>query len=184
MQNIENTKQKLYFCTVADSRFILETVALYDSLEREALHFGEYINFWVLCIDDLAVETFKKINTNIQTISLSSLNDKELLSIKNSRKTGEFAQTSKSSLVIYLLEKLDSSCILTFVDSDIYFYTNPALVFEDNGDWSVLITNHWFTEKKKGFAKKVGIYNSGLISFKNNDDGKKCAELWRQQCID
>lgn len=183
-EKVWNKQQEIYFCTVADARFVLETTALYNSLAREALRFNRHLIFWVLCIDDTSMSIFKKINSNIQTISLSSLNDQELLSVKNSRKVGEFAQTSKASLVNYLLKKMAPSRILTFVDSDIYFFTDPVLTYENNTRWSVLITPHWFTGKKKGFAKKVGIYNSGLVCFRNDNDGRDCAKLWRRQCID
>jgi len=176
--------KKLYFCTVSDSKFALETIALFNSLERESVSSNHEIDFTVLCLDNEAVEIYKKINPKIKTITLENLNDTELIKTKGSRKHGEFAQTSKAPLVCYLLNKIPSEEILVFVDSDIYFYSDPISSVVDSDNWSVLITSHWFTPDKNDLAKAVGIYNSGLVYFKNDNIGKEFAKIWRKQCID
>lgn len=176
--------QELYFCTVSDSKFVLETTALFNSLKRETQKINQTVSLTVLCLDDLSYTLYPKINNQIKVVSLKDLNDPELMQTKSSRKHGEFAQTSKASLVCYLLKKMPPNAVLSFVDSDIYYYGNPGAMLEQDKDWSVLITTHWFTEAKKLLSTKVGTYNSGFVCFKNDDTGKKYAKLWRENCIE
>ncbi len=173
----------MYFCTVADSRFILETITLFESLVRQTDDSRSALSFTVLCLDERAIEICKKTDGRIHTVSLSELNDTELLAVQSTRKISEFARTSKASLVCHLLGKMPKDEILTFIDSDICYYSDPSIVLQDKDTWSVLMTSHWFTEDKKETEKKVGIYNSGFICFKNDAIGKKCADSWREDCI-
>lgn len=184
MEHTTSTRDRiLYFCTVADARFIVDTITLFESLVRHIDDSRNTLSFTVLCLDERAVELCKKMDSRIHTVSLSELNDTELLATQSARKVSEFAQTSKASFVCYLLGKMPQDEILTFTDSDICYYSDPSVVLQDADTWSVLMTSHWFTQDKKELEEKVGIYNSGFICFKNDAVGKKCAESWRKDCI-
>ncbi len=178
------TNQTLYFCTVSDSKFALETMALFRSLNDQAGRSGKTTSLSVLCLDDEAVKLYNKLDRNIKTVTLADLSDPELLRTRNLRKHGEFAQTSKASLVCHLLETMPQGEVLSFVDSDIYYFSNPGAMLEHDGEWSVLVTSHWFTEAEKHRAKSFGTYNSGFVCFRNDDIGRKYAALWREKCIE
>lgn len=173
----------LYFCTVADSRFILETFTLFKSI-LATKNPQDTVFFWVLCLDERAVSMCKDMNMGIKTMSLKELNDTELMTTQSSRKISEFAQTSKASFVCKILPTIPSHEVITFIDSDVYYYTDPKVVLKNKEEWSILITSHWFSESKKDLEKKVGIYNSGFICFKNDTVGNKCAQDWRRDCIE
>jgi len=173
----------LFYCTVADSRFILETITLFRSLLKTADTLTD-ISFTVLCLDERAQDICLKTDPRIKTLLLSDINDPELMATQKNRKVSEFAQTSKASLVCHLLNNMSPGAILTFIDSDIYYFSDPVVTLKDKDVWSIMITSHWFSEKKKELEKKVGIYNSGFICFKNDSVGRNCAAVWRKDCIE
>jgi len=152
---------------------------MYESLERCS---GDF-HLYVFAFDDKSYELLQKLDYEYMTvISLDSFEDDELLKVKSERGAGEYCWTCTPSVIKYAIENYDlDSC--TYLDADLYFFANPAVLIDEMKGASVLITDHRYTSEYDQSATS-GIYCVQFMTFKNNDFGLNVLNWWRDACIE
>lgn len=172
-------KETLYFCTLFDSNYLSRGLTMYRSLEACCDHFHLYI----FAFDDACAKILNQLALpDITVISLHEFEDEKLLKIKPTRSGAEYCWTSSSSTILYCLQKFDlPHC--TYIDADLYFYSDPAVLIEEMGDHAILITEHRYSPQyEKGIL--AGKYCVQFITFKNNTYGIKALQWWRERCLE
>lgn len=172
-------KPTIYFCTLFDSNYLSRGLAMYRSLEACCDHFHLYI----VAFDDTCHRLLNQLELKSATIiSLQEFEDEKLLKIKPTRSRAEYCWTCSSSTILYCLEKYDlPQC--TYIDADLYFYSDPAVLLEEMGDHSILITEHRYSPQyEKGIL--TGKYCVQFISFKKDEYGMEALKWWRDRCIE
>lgn len=169
----------LNFCTLFDSNFLSRGIAMYESLKKHCLNFHLYI----FAFDDKSLELLNKLELpNITVISLLEFEDEELLKIKNSRSKGEYCWTCTPSTILYVIKKYNvDSC--TYLDADLYFFSDPKILIDELKDKSVMITSHRYTPKYDQ-SKFSGKYCVQFMTFKNNKKGLEVLNWWRNACLE
>ena len=115
-------------------------------------------------------------------ISLNEFEDDELLKIKPTRSLAEYCWTCTSSTILYILERFNiESC--TYLDADLFFYSNPAQIFDEMGSKSILITEHRYSPQYNK-QLKAGKYCVQFVTFRNNNEGLTALRWWRERCIE
>ncbi|MFC1497565.1 hypothetical protein ACFLS1_03705 [Verrucomicrobiota bacterium] len=109
--------------------------------------------------------------------------DRDLLEVKDSRLRMEYYFTCTSAFLIYVLNRFGEIDIITYLDSDLYFYSSIKPVFEEMGKSSVLIIPHRYPLCAQE-SEKYGLYNVGWLSFKKNDQGLTVLKWWRERCLE
>lgn len=167
------------YCTLFDRNYLTRGIAMYESLKKHSKKFHLYI----FAFDDESYEMLKELSLDsITVISLKEFEDEELLSVKSDRTVAEYCWTSTSSIIKYAIEKYQlGSC--TYLDADLYFFSDPSVLIEEMGNKSVLITEHRYTKKYDQSAKS-GIYCVQFMTFKNDKEGMKVLNWWRNACLD
>ena len=170
---------KRYYCTYFDKSYLVRGLSLISSMNR---HEKNYTLF-VVCLDELTRVILGKLElTNVVLLSLHEIEERDVpLSVaRRNRSLVEYYWTLTPSIILYLLRtyRLDQ---LTYLDSDMLFFSSPDPIFHEFGDNSILIHAHRFSEKKKPL-EVYGIYNVGLMSFKNDENGIECLKWWRDRC--
>lgn len=167
----------MFFCTLFDSYYIHNGIALYESLYNHCDKF----HLFIFAFDDKCYNILKELNTAHATIvHLKELEDEELLTVKPTRTNGEYCWTCIPSVIKFVLDNYNvESC--TYLDSDIYFWDSPDKLFEELNENSVLIVSHRYTQCYDQ-SKKSGEYNSQFITFKNSQNGRLVLEWWRGAC--
>jgi hypothetical protein len=152
---------------------------MYESLARVCNDFHLY----VFAFDDTSLHALQSLKyPHITVISLAEFEDDELLRVKPERSIAEYCWTCTSSAILYVLQRFHvDQC--TYLDADLYFFSSPAVLFEEMGDSSILITEHRYTPKYNK-AKASGTYCVQFISFKNDACGLKALRWWRDRCIE
>lgn len=171
-----------HFCTYFDHNYINKGLALYHSLDEHYDNFKLYI----LCLSDQAYDILSEMRLNKAVlIRLGELEseDLELYSTKSSRSPIEYYFTCTSPLILYVLKQFPEIEIISYVDSDLYFYSSPEPIFEEMGSNSILIISHRFPESLR-HLEIYGIYNVGFLSFRRDESGIACLEWWRKRCIE
>jgi len=172
---------KYNFCTLFDRNYLFRGLALHGSLLKTCDDF----KLWILCVDDITLEMLKKINLpKVELISLEELEDKELLTAKKTRTAEEYCWTCTPAIISYILNKHPEIELLSYLDADLYFFSSPQPIFEEFGENSIMIIPHRFPPEKKSMEKTKGIYNVSMITFRNNANGVKCLDWWREKCLD
>jgi hypothetical protein len=170
------------FCTYFDQHYLVRGLTLYESLARHANPFV----LWVLCFDDLTHDALCKLDLpSLRPVPLQALerDDQDLLATKEDRSQVEYYFTCTPSWLLYLVERLPTLDSITYLDSDLFFYSSPQPIYEEMGDQSVVIVGHRFPEQLR-HREKYGIYNVGYLTFRNDSYGKQCVRWWRERCLE
>lgn len=175
-------RNKYYFATYFDKNYLGRALALLNSLFRCNIDFHLY----VLCMDNDSAATLRSLDLGAVTVfQISSLEsyDPLLLPTKTMRSRIEYYYTCGPSFLRYVLDHAPEIDMLTYLDSDLYFFTNPDAIFQELCDSSVAITAHRFPPRQKHF-ERFGRFNVGWITFRRNADGMKCLNWWADRCLD
>ncbi len=170
-----------YFATLFDKNYLTRGLALYSSMQ-------EHINDFALYVLALDNEVFKYIenkkNNNLKVIKLSDIENKypELTEAKNNRSIVEYYFTLSPILPLYILETYSDIDFITTLDADIFFFSSPKPIFDKFKNYSILITKHDFAENIS-WKIQYGKYNVSFQSFRRNDEGFKCLNTWKKQCV-
>jgi hypothetical protein len=171
-----------YFCTYFDHYYLSRGLALHHSLEQHCSSF----KLWVVCLSSECYDTLKKLNLpNLIPISQEDFErgDEKLVAAKSNRSRIEYYFTCTPSLPLYILNHAPEVDLITYLDSDLFFFSNPQPIFDEIGDGSVAIIPHRFSKYLKR-RERNGIYNVGWVSFRRDTNGVACLESWREKCIE
>jgi hypothetical protein len=172
------------FCTYFNRNFIAKGLALYNSLTVVCPDF----KLWILCLDDTTYEALKSLNyKNILLIKLSDFekDNPDFLAVKNTRNTVEYYWTATSVLIEYILFKNSQMDILTYLDADLYFFSDPQPIYSEFNDNSIMIIPHRLVPRGKCRPEEqYGFYNVGMLIFRNNQDAKECLYWWKNKCLE
>lgn len=172
----------IHYCTYLDRNYLTRAMALHRSLVRHSPPF----TLWALCFDDDAYAALEALQlAGVRPIRLAELEtgDPELLEVKGSRSTVEYYFTCSPSLPLYVLRSHPEVELITYLDADLLFYSTPQPIFDELGEGSVLIVPHRFPERLR-HLEVYGVYNVGLLSFRNDKPGRAVLEGWREQCLE
>jgi hypothetical protein len=169
------------FCTLFDRNYLYKGLAMYDSL---ASNCREDFILWILCMDDISYKLLEKMSLpKIKLVALNEFESQELLKAKQERGVAEYSWTCASNLVWFLLQKNRELEMMIYLDADLYFFNNPKILITELGDKDVMITAHRYTKKYDQSAVS-GKYCVQFMIFKNNPNGLRVLDWWRQACLD
>jgi hypothetical protein len=170
---------KSNFCTLFDSYYLTRGITMYESLEKCCSNFHLYI----FAFDDSSLDLLKKRNLKYATIiSLLEFEDDKLLSVKQDRSIGEYCWTATGSTIKYCLDNffLDSC---TYLDADLYFFSNPLELLQEVSNGSTLIVSHRYTPEYDQ-SRSSGKYCVQFMTFHNNKNSLKVLNYWIESCIE
>lgn len=167
------------FCTLFDSHYLSRGLAMYESLQRHSDSFHLYI----YAFDNLSFELLLKLDLEFVTvIGLDDFEDEKLKRVKLNRTVCEYCWTCTPAVIKHAIETYDLTAC-TYLDADLYFFSDPSVLIDEMGNDSVLITEHRYTSEYDQTATS-GIYCVQFMTFKNNDEGMAVLNWWRNACID
>lgn len=170
------------FCTYFDQHYLARGLALYDSLQRHCPNF----RLWILCMDDAAHAKLSQMALlEVELIRLEDFEagDAGLAVAKTNRSRIEYYFTCSASLPLFIFRQDASVDLLTYLDADMYFFADPAPVFEQLQGKSIGITAHRLPPAFR-WREQYGLYNVGWLSFRRDPQGLACLQRWREQCIE
>lgn len=171
----------MIYCTYFDKGFLLKGLALHASLIRH----NPKAELWILAFDKYTEKILNKMKLKgVTVVPLRDFEDKELLSVKPTRHPVEYYWTCTPSWILYIMKKCPDAKHVTYLDGDLYFYSDPDKGALEINDKSLLAVEHRFPKGREGMALNSGRFNVAFNVFKNNKIGKACLARWRVQCLD
>lgn len=172
-----------HYCTYFDSGFLIQGIALLDSLKRHDA--GALL--WVLALDDACARVLEALpEPSLRVVRLSEVEagDGELAAAKTNRSRVEYYFTLSPCWPRWLLERHREMERITYLDADMLFFADPGGLFHDmdSARASVLITDHRFPDWLEHYNKH-GRFNVGILSFHNDAVGRQCLDDWRMRCL-
>ena len=173
------------FCTYFDHRYLPRGMALYRSLKEHCPDF----KLWVLCLSCECYEILNQLNLHsVCLIPLEDIEegDKELLKAKGNRSLVEYYFTLTPSLPLYILNHFSEVDLITYLDSDLFFFSDPKPIYDELKGKSIGIIGHRFPHRLKHsrlrYWEETGDYNLGWVSFRRDKNGQNCLRWYRERC--
>ncbi|MEQ9423192.1 MAG: glycosyl transferase [Cyclobacteriaceae bacterium] len=167
------------FCTLFNVNYLAKGLTLYRSLENLGINF----HLFVYAFDDEVYNFLKKNpEKHLTVVSLREFESEELLEIKRQRTATEYCWTCTPSTIYHAITTFDlPDC--TYLDADLYFFSDPKVLVDEMDDKSVLITSHRYTpEYDQNLVS--GKYCVQFMTFKNTSGGMEVLKWWREACLD
>ncbi len=175
---------KRFYCTYFDKNYLVRALALINSLQQHEK--SDFVLFAV-CMDELSRAFLEKLALeNVVPIPIHQIEcgDKALISTKETRSLVEYYWTATPSIILYFIEHYPEIEILTYLDSDLFFFSSPDPVFQELGQQSILLHEHRFSSSLMHLAEHNGKYNVGLLCFRNDTHGIHALRWWRERCLE
>lgn len=174
---------KYHFCTCFDNNYLIYGYTLYQSLKKHVEDFTIYI----VCLDEMVFQNLKQLNLpEADLIPLSDIEsfDPEYAATAATRSRVEYIFTLSPVMPLYILKHHPEIDILAYTDSDLYFFSSPARLYQELGNQSVLIFEHDFYTEESLQTEKYGRFNMAFQLYRNDSRGIACLKHWRQECLD
>lgn len=169
------------FCTVLDCNYLTRGLALYTSLRRHCPSF----DLFVLCMDGATFETLRHLALEgLRPVPFDDVADEALLEAAEGRTLKELSVTCKSFFTLWLLRRHPEIECLSFLDGDLFFFSNPGALLEQMGDASVAMTEHRFPARlEPETSRDHGVFNGGWVCFRRDARGLACLQDWSERCL-
>lgn len=168
-----------HYCTLFDSNYLDRGLAMHASLMKHAPN----AHLYIFPFDDVALETLRHLQLkNVTLIPLADFENQDLLRVKRDRTRGEYCWTCTPYTIDYVLSRFDVPAC-TYLDADLYFFADPALLLDEMGKASVLITEHRYSQEYNQSITS-GIYCVQFLCIRNNDEGRTVLSWWRDRCLE
>ena len=168
-----------HFCTLFDSHYLSRGVAMFRSLAK----FQSNFHLYIFPFDETSYDILVSMALpNVTVIGLSEFENEQLLAIKGSRSKGEYCWTCTPSIIYYCIEHFQMAHC-TYVDADVFFLSDPAVLIDEMGSNSILITEHRYTPTYD-LSATSGIYCVQFITFRTNELGLTALNWWKEKCIE
>ena len=109
--------------------------------------------------------------------------DEALAEAKRTRSTIEYDFTCTPSLPLFVLRREAAVDAITYLDADLFFFSDPLPLFEEIGSSAVALIPHRFPAANTRF-ERYGIFNVGWLTFRRSDAALACLTWWRERCLE
>lgn len=173
---------ELHFCTYSDEDYAPRALVMWDSLRT----FQPEAVLHILALTDAAETLFSAIAVpQVVVYSLRDLEawDQFLASVKTERSRIDYIFTLSPCFPRFVLETNGEIEMITYLDSDLLFQSDPEPLFQEMNSAPVAIISHRFPPGEDQ-AERFGNFNVGWISFRNASEGRACLDDWRNKCLE
>ena len=171
------------FCTLFDSKYLVRGLALYASLRQVEPR----AQLRAFCMDDRAYNVLARLRLpRLTAIPLGDLerHDPWLAAAKADRTQLEYCWTATPCIARYCLDCEPDLEAITYVDSDIHFFSHPEPLFAELADNSIQIVPHRYAPEHRHMEPTSGIYNVEWVTFRRDQRGLEALDWWRERCLE
>ena len=171
-----------HYYTYVNGNFLPRFYALHASI----LRFQPNSILWTLALDaEAEADLVAQKSNTIRLFTLRDLFQQEpsLEQAQRERSLVEFYVTCSPACFHHVLKELPEDTCLTKLDTDCFFLSDPGPIHELEKTANIAITPHRFPESLR-HLERVGKFNAGWVTIKNNGTGRECVEKWKNQCLE
>lgn len=166
------------YVTVFDFSYLAKGLALHASLMK---HSSAPFCLNILPVDDAGEWMLRQLDLpNVNIIDRGLFERRmNLGKVRASRSHREYCWTLASQALEFMLWLTQNE--ITYLDADLFFFSDPEPVFAEIGDRSIAVTPHRLIPSKKHLEVN-GLFNVGWVTFKYTEAGQACCYGWAFQC--
>ena len=169
------------YCTLFDSAYLPQGLALYKSLRR----FSPGFTLWVLPMDKECCQSLEEAALpGVRLLTLPEVEDAEILAVKSSRSHGEYCWTLTPILIARVLQLDLGASFVTYIDADCWLAGPVAPLIDSflESRAHCMITPHAYPEGSS-LSDKAGTYCVQFMPFRPSPDSFEILALWRNRCL-
>lgn len=172
--------EKFHFTTIVSKDHLYKFIVMYTSLEAHCKNFKIY----VLCVNEVVYKILSTIGFKyIVLVKLEEIEDAKLLAAKKDRPFHAYCWTLKPVFLYYVVVNHPQAEYYAHLDSDLFFFDDPQLIFSENITASLFLTHHRNSDRFVKFYTITGIYNTGFVGSKNDAVALEAISQWKDKCI-
>src|SRR5450631_664031 len=140
------------YCTYFDHNYLPRGLALYHSLQQHS----PGSRLWVLCLSEACYRTLAALQLpNLVPLRLADFQaaDPEVAATRSTRSVIEYYFTCTPGLMLFVLNNEPDAGWVTYLDSDLFFFTSPDPIYSEMKDAAVGIIPHRFTKRLTSFRR-------------------------------
>lgn len=174
-----------HYATLCDIHYLPRAIAMFTSLERLS---SKPAWLHLLAMDEQTLEAVEELRgTNALIPGL--VDDRGVITVqrwegpdvRKDHTWTEFCWMMASQFCEWIFGEWTFPFDLTYLDADLYFWSDPETIHREIGKRSIGIIPHRFIPSKR-YLERNGQMNVGWVTFKNNQIGRKCLKEWAAQC--
>ncbi len=165
------------YVTLFDRNYLAKGLALYQSLQAQS---SEDFRLYIVPLDDFT-RKYLEYQRDKFVIPKAVILDWNFLlgSIPEKPKPYNFFLLA-SEVTLTLMKMLRQP--ISYVDSDIYFFSDPKAIFDEIGNKDVAIVPHRFPPHDFARLSPNGLYNVSFVYFNNTNAGITTLVWWNESC--
>jgi hypothetical protein len=171
------------FCTLFDVNYLVRGLALHASLRAVE----PQAHLRVFCMDHRTYALLEQLDLpGLTAVPLVDLErrDPELAAVKSDRTHVEYCWTATPSVLRDSFAVEPELHAITYLDADLYFFSNPEPLFAELQDDSIQIVPHRYAPAYRHQTATSGIYNVEWLTFRRDERGFRALEWWRARCLE
>lgn len=166
------------FCTLFDKNYLYQGVALYHSLVRHSRDFKLYI----LCMDSPAFELLEKMKSDsLIPIRVEDLMTPELAAVRQRTTHGQFCWVCQPLICQFVLDRFGADMV-TYLESDSLFFSDPEVLFDELGDRSISLVPHNYSSEFDNSAT-AGVFCVQFNAFRDDARARAVLASWKESCF-
>lgn len=171
-----------HFVTFFDHRFLVQGLALHESLRR----WLPEATLWVVCLDDLAAAQITSLALpGLRALPLEEVETDTLRAAKATRSRVEYIYTLTPFTYEFVSAVVPDVRRITYVDADLYLFADPKLLFDelDASGKSVLMTEHGYAPRYASIEATSGRFCVQFLPVIWDANGRTVVRDWQQKCL-
>jgi hypothetical protein len=166
------------YCTLFDKNYLYQGVALHRSLIRQAGDFKLY----ALCMDSTAYALLSKLHSDsLIPISVDELMTPEVAAVRERTTHGQFCWVCQPLVCRFILDKFAPDMV-TYLESDSLFFSDPEVLFEELGAKSVSVVPHNYSAEFDN-SEGAGRFCVQFNAFRNDTAARRVLAHWKTECF-
>jgi hypothetical protein len=167
------------YCTIFDKNYLYQAIVLYNSLTKVSKGFL----FYPLCMDAISYDVMKGLALEgVIPIYVDDLITPEINDVRNRTTHGQFCWICQPLLCQFILDKFAPDMI-TYLEADSLFFSDPEILFEELGDDSISLVPHSYSP---AYDQTIisGKFCVQFNAFKNNTEARLVLYYWKLRCFE
>lgn len=173
---------KRIYCTYFDSRYLAQGIVMLRSLLRH----DPAASIQVLAFDPDCERILRAtFAASICVTGAAAFHAAHpaLAALRDSRSQWAFYATHKPVFIRSILDAAPEGTLLTFIDADMWIFSDPTPVFAELESASIGLSPHRFSKAHQRHAI-YGLYNAGWMHWRADSVARRCAAEWELDCFD
>ncbi len=170
------------FCTLFDSGYLPQGLALLRSLERHVAG----MRLWVLAMDARCHRLLTALeHPALRVLRLEDCECEELRQARRQRSWGEYCWTLTPFLPAWVLDRDQATETVTYIDADCWLVgpISPLLDRFQASGGHCMITPHAYTPRRDRTAS-AGTYCVQFMPFRRTSQSALILRWWQQRCLE